>query len=320
MKHSVIENLRLIAEYVYYSDAPALLGIPRSALTKYARGASPKKSNAEKIARLATKIRRRESQIKRYAREKAERVSRREYRKSELIRRQQWRDTLAKYDYHLELPYRIPALLRDSSFHPEVPPLMTYDLQTVGAAIDEYNQMTDEEFDEWSTDGIESKRLKRLLNYFMPGDDDLEEWKRFGMPSPRIDLERFYDAMRHVMPKGMCFFRYEVQPGGTTEQGGRIVDDGDQLRMYNKDVFVINTEYFYFNPYTSRNVPKLTLRVESVDKFMFRYDRANDHTQKRRAIEVTVTYPKMKTWNVKDLEFIAQEGLHPFWGAHFIFD
>jgi len=77
------ENLRFISEYVYYSDAPGLLGIRRGDLTKIIRGrVKPSAVFVKRVARVAEKIRRRESQLKRYAKAEAERHARREIRQT----------------------------------------------------------------------------------------------------------------------------------------------------------------------------------------------------------------------------------------------
>lgn len=119
MKYSTLDNLLLIAEYVYFEDAPGLLGIPKSALTKYVKGtAHPSAENAAKIARAASKIRRREAQIKRYADERAERAIR---RKTKAFMR----------DMGIveELPVRLPALFQHIPEKDNASPVYVYDIR-----------------------------------------------------------------------------------------------------------------------------------------------------------------------------------------------
>lgn len=81
MKHTWLDNLRLIADYIFFSDAPALLGVSKSALTKYAKGsATPNKEVQARIAKIAGKMRRQQAQLARVEREDAERRTRREIR------------------------------------------------------------------------------------------------------------------------------------------------------------------------------------------------------------------------------------------------
>jgi hypothetical protein len=119
LKHSTIENLRLIAEYIFFDDAPRLLGIPKSTLTRYAKGsAKPSAANAEKIKHAATKIRRREGQIRRNEKAKAEREVRRDTKRF-------MRDN----GIEEALPPRLPQLFNTIAASRNASPVYVYDIR-----------------------------------------------------------------------------------------------------------------------------------------------------------------------------------------------
>lgn len=81
MTHTYVDNLHLIADYIFFDDAPALLGVSKSQLTRYAKGtAKPSKEIQNRIAHIAGKMRRKQAQVSRYEREEATRHARREVR------------------------------------------------------------------------------------------------------------------------------------------------------------------------------------------------------------------------------------------------
>jgi hypothetical protein len=83
MAHSWLDNLRFISEYIFYDDAPALLGVNKSVLTRYVKGtAKPSKEFQARVAKIAGKMRRKQAQIERYEREEATRHARREVRQT----------------------------------------------------------------------------------------------------------------------------------------------------------------------------------------------------------------------------------------------
>lgn len=81
MAKTWLDNLRFISEYIFFDDAPALLGVRKSDLTKWVKGtAKPGRATQDNIAKVAGKMRRREAQVARYEREEAARQARREAR------------------------------------------------------------------------------------------------------------------------------------------------------------------------------------------------------------------------------------------------
>lgn len=103
MRHSWLDNLRVISEYVFYDDAPALLGARKSELARWIKGnGSPKDDVQVTIARIAGKMRRKQAQVKRFEREDVERKARREIRSTLRLLSQD----------ELKLPDYLPPFLR----------------------------------------------------------------------------------------------------------------------------------------------------------------------------------------------------------------
>lgn len=120
MRHSYLDNLRLIAEYVYYDDAPALLGIRRSDLTKYAKGrAVPSKDKQAIISRVAGKMRRRAGQLKSVEKAAATRHAKREIH-----------DKLFEIGKpNMPIPVRLPPFLRLHETGKLASPVWIYDFR-----------------------------------------------------------------------------------------------------------------------------------------------------------------------------------------------
>ncbi|HEY6018372.1 MAG TPA: hypothetical protein VIY48_00270, partial [Candidatus Paceibacterota bacterium] len=113
------DNLRLIAEYVFYDDAPGLLGIAKSTLTRYVKGTlNPSAENAERIAKAADKIRRRE---KRLQREAAKRVEDETRRTTEQFARD--------HGIAEPLPVRLPHLFTTHAETRNAAPVWVYDIR-----------------------------------------------------------------------------------------------------------------------------------------------------------------------------------------------
>lgn len=78
-KHNYLNDLHLISEFVFYDDAPGLLGVRRGELTKWVKGrAKPSPEQITNLARIASKFRRRAGQIKRIEQAEAQRRGKRE--------------------------------------------------------------------------------------------------------------------------------------------------------------------------------------------------------------------------------------------------
>lgn len=119
MTHSVLDNLRLIAEYIYFDDAVNLLGISKSVLTRYVKGtANPSPENAEKIKRAASKIRRREAQVKHNVQATTERELRRNTKRF-----------LRDNNIEEELPPRLPKLFNTIAEARNASPVYVYDIR-----------------------------------------------------------------------------------------------------------------------------------------------------------------------------------------------
>lgn len=125
MTHIWADNLRFISEYIFYADAPALLGVSKSQLAHYVKGsATPSKAIRDKIAKIASKMRRKEAQVARYEREEATRHARREVRQ-----------VLLKIGHaDLKIPDYLPPLIkvRDSPGNGGSP-LFIYDFRKMKA-------------------------------------------------------------------------------------------------------------------------------------------------------------------------------------------
>lgn len=318
MKHTPLDNLRLIAEYVYFADAPALLGIPRWLLTRYAHGQNPNPANAAKIAAAAEKIRRREAQVKRLEREKAEREYRRVARKEEQLDRDRWRQALMAHGIELPMPQRIPRLLRVHDVGQVGSPVYIYEMNALVRAIEAYRLISEDDLHHWREEGKESKALQIVLRYFNPDREVQEYWKDEGIPDPLTDLDLFYDLLRHILPMGQAFLTYEVCPGGTTEQGGRVTKDERNLRMTDTGCYTLSTTYWQFWRDRPGGIDEVI--VNSAVRFIEFFNEINDASKKRRVIEMGVTFPVITRWSVSEKARFAREGLNPVWGVKINFE
>jgi hypothetical protein len=124
MKHTWLDNLRLIAEYVFFDDAPALLGVKKRELTAWARGKkTPPAAVQSDIARIAGKMRRRQAQIERIQRAEDERAARRDARATlRLIGKES-----------LPLPEKLPTFLRQYDMGKLASPVFIYDFRDMTA-------------------------------------------------------------------------------------------------------------------------------------------------------------------------------------------
>ena len=103
MKHTWLDNLRFIAEYIFFDDAPALLGVSKRTLKSWVTERStPSPEHKRNIAKIAGRMRRKQAQVARYEFEAGQRHARREVRQ-----------TLIKLGHsNLKIPDYLPPLVK----------------------------------------------------------------------------------------------------------------------------------------------------------------------------------------------------------------
>lgn len=124
MRHTVLDNLLFIAEYVFFDDAHDLLGINKKRLTQIVKGrAKPTSSESSNISRIAARMRRKEAQVRRYQKEADRRAARRDARATlRLISKDE-----------LPLPEKLPTFLRQYDMGKLASPVFIYDFRDMSS-------------------------------------------------------------------------------------------------------------------------------------------------------------------------------------------
>jgi len=280
VRNTISDDLRIIAEHVYYSDAPALLGITPERLERYVtEEAAPRPGTAnyksikavaarfrsqsfqdiltvheyltiadaakltgstkraladaangratlsadvtKKLHAIAVKMRRREGQLERVAREQLDRAARRSVHAQ--LR------AIGMFDVHL--PQYLPPFLRYHEHGKQGTPVYIYDFRKVNT-------------------------FERVSQFF-----------------------RF---MKTVLPSGSFFLTYAVRPGGTTLQGGK--------NYYVDRDIIISTPYTDFCRTVGRDVPGGSCLMMTDVQFWEHYQEVGNASSGRIIIECGISH------------------------------
>jgi hypothetical protein len=315
MAHTWLDNLRLIAEYVFFSDAPALLGVSRRTLTSWSKEKSvPSREHQNNIARIAGKFRRREAQIERNLRESETRQARRTVRETLRV--------IGKQDVHI--PDVLPTFLRQFEVGKTGSAVYIYDLRGM------------------PTVSISPEVLTLILDGVVEADAATMSLIR------NHPVTQFFRFMKSVLPQGTFFLTYELTTAGIkTEKDGMFFSDraiAELKRRYNTKnpvgaIFaevgtaganakiesvkgglkLLGVRYIstHWKPFCELSGPGTCLMRTDIDLFR-EWHELNDRSARREVLEVGISYPRPTEFTEEEKEEDRLRGADPVTGLKYI--
>jgi len=315
MKHTWLDNLRLIAEYIYFKDAPALLGVSARTLTKWVNEeTTPSGKHQKNIAAIAAKMRRKQAQVERHEREEATRKARRGVRETLRVVGK------AKVD----LPEVLPPFLRQFEVGRTGSPVFIYDFrQTPDINV-----------------SIEAMRL------IMRGDVEMDD--TVYQKIKRHPVAQFFRFMKSVIPQGTFFFTYKLTTAGIkVEHDGMVFSNraieelkrkhgaknpitaimlevgtagaGAKFESLPDGIKLMGVRYIstHWEPFCVLSGPGTCLMRTDVEMFKQWYE-LNDRSARREVIEVGISYPKPTEFTEEEKREDRLRGADPVTGLKYI--
>jgi len=277
---SINSDLRFIAEHVYYSDAPDLLGISSARLKRYVVDSV----NPLPGTLIYTRIR--------------ELASR--------FRSPDYQDILTVHEY---LTFEDATKLLGTSKHDleavvkgraSLTPAQSKKLHAIAVKMrrreGQIKRVTREKTDRASRRAVHDqlraigmadvklpKYLPPFLRYHKNGKQGTPVYiYDFRKVNTFERITEFFRFMKTVLPSGSFFLTYAVRPGGTTLQGGK--------NYYVDRDIIISTPYTDFCRTVGRDVPGGSCLMMTDEQFYDHYTDVGDPTANRKVIECGISH------------------------------